>query len=78
MSGETGPPDLDARLLCYCTRLTIGQLRAACTEGRWPIPGMDRTGKLCTGCLGDLLHCLRQFGARGAAPGLEPPSPGDG
>lgn len=50
-------------LLCYCTNLTIGELRQACLAGRWPLPDKERTGKLCTGCLGDLLYCLRRFDA---------------
>lgn len=53
----------DGLLLCYCTGVTVGDLREACRAGRWPLPGKERTGKLCTGCLGDLLHCLRRFGA---------------
>ncbi len=56
----------DTELLCYCTDLTFGDLRAACADGRWPPPGKERTGKLCTGCQGDLLICLRVLGA--AAP----------
>lgn len=63
MNTRPGSEDLDALLLCYCTRLTIGELRAACEQGRWPLPGKEQTGKLCTGCLGDLIHCLRLFGA---------------
>jgi hypothetical protein len=59
------PASDDVALLCYCTSVTIGELRAACKEGRWPLPGKERTGKLCTGCLGDLLFCLRAFGQRG-------------
>ena len=55
-------PDESGLLLCYCTSLTIGELRAACAAGRWPLPGKEQTGKLCTGCMGDLLHCLRRFG----------------
>jgi len=46
---------VDSMLLCYCTNLTIGGLRAACLAGTWPLADMERTGKLCTGCLGDLL-----------------------
>src|SRR2546426_8313891 len=38
-------PD-DAILLCYCTNLTVGELRAACQEGRWPLADKERTGKL--------------------------------
>ena len=62
MSADPIPDQLDPLLLCYCTHLTIGELRVACRTGHWPLPGKERTGKLCTGCLGDLLHCLRQFG----------------
>ena len=57
------PVELDPLLLCYCTRLTFGELREACRTGRWPLPEKERTGKLCTGCFGDLLHCLREFQA---------------
>jgi hypothetical protein len=53
-------------LLCYCTNLTVGELREACLAGTWPLAEKERTGKLCTGCVGDLLYCLRRFGA--AAP----------
>jgi hypothetical protein len=49
-------------LLCYCTMLTVGELRGACRSGRWPLPGKEHTGKLCTACVGDLLYCLRRFG----------------
>ena len=59
-----GPaPGHDPLLLCYCTDLTIGQLREACRAGTWPLPGKERTGKLCTGCLGDFLLCLDRFSA---------------
>jgi len=54
---------LDSMLLCYCTHLTIGELREACRVGTWPPADKERTGKLCTGCVGDLLYCLRRFGA---------------
>lgn len=54
------PPD--ELLLCYCTMLTVGELRAACQSGRWPLRGKENTGKLCTACVGDLLYCLRRFG----------------
>jgi hypothetical protein len=52
----------DSFLLCYCTNLTLDELREACARGQWPPAGKERTGKLCTGCLGDLLYCLRRFG----------------
>jgi hypothetical protein len=63
MSADTIPTALDSALLCYCTDLTFGALRAACREGRWPIADKMQTGRLCTGCMGDLLHCLRLFSA---------------
>ena len=62
MSVDPIPDQLDPLLLCYCTNLTIGELRQACQSGTWPLPGKERTGKLCTGCLGDLLYCQRRFG----------------
>jgi hypothetical protein len=37
----------------------MGELREAGRGGRWPRPGKENTGKLCTGCLGDVLLCLR-------------------
>jgi hypothetical protein len=55
---------LDSLLLCYCTNVTIGELREACAAGRWPPAGKEHTGKLCTGCLGDLRYCLEHFGHR--------------
>lgn len=55
------PDSLDAVLLCYCTNLTVGELRRACQTGRWPLPDKERSGKLCTGCMGDLLYCLRRL-----------------
>jgi hypothetical protein len=54
-------PD-DDLLLCYCTMVTLGDLRAACRTGQWPLRGKENTGKLCTGCVGDLLYCLRRCG----------------
>ncbi len=68
MSVASAADELDRLLLCYCTGLTIGELRLACGQGRWPAPGKEQSGKLCTGCLGDLLHCLRRFGAPDQAP----------
>lgn len=62
MSAEGAPELADDLLLCYCTNLTIGELRQACRSRTWPPPGKERTGKLCTGCLGDLLYCQRRFG----------------
>ena len=49
----------DGLLLCYCTNLTLGELRRACRDGAWPLAGKEQTGKLCTGCVGDLLYCQR-------------------
>lgn len=69
MSGASD--ELDGVLLCYCTGLTFGELRRACGESRWPVPDKADSGKLCTGCLGDLLHCLRRFGAADQAPALD-------
>ena len=69
MSAASG--ELDGLLLCYCTGLTIGELRQACGQGRWPVPDKANSGKLCTGCLGDLLHCLRLFGAADKASVLD-------
>jgi hypothetical protein len=60
-------PALDGELLCYCTSLTFGELRAACARGAWPPAGKEETGKLCTGCQGDLLYCLRLLRARPTA-----------
>jgi hypothetical protein len=57
------PAGLDEVLLCYCTDVTFGELRAACRSGRWPLPGKEETGRLCTGCAGDLLYCMRWFAA---------------
>ena len=58
-----GSEPADELLLCYCTGLTVGELRRACREGRWPLADKEATGKLCTGCVGDLLYCLQRFGA---------------
>jgi hypothetical protein len=60
-------PALDAELLCYCTMLTFGELRASAAASAWPPAGKERTGTLCTGCRGDLLHCLRLLGVRPSA-----------
>jgi hypothetical protein len=56
------PAELDAELLCYCVKLTLGALRAACGAGAWPLPDKQNAGNLCTACRGDLLYCLRVFG----------------
>ena len=69
---SAGPPAaldtaLDREVLCYCTGLTFGDLRRACMRGGWPPAGKERTGKLCTGCQGDILHCLRLLGVRAPA-----------
>lgn len=71
MSVVTLPENLDDLLLCYCTGLTVGEVRRACEQGRPPTAGKERSGKLCTGCLGDLLHCLRLFGAPDKAQSLD-------
>jgi hypothetical protein len=47
--------------------LTFAELRAAAAAGVRPPAGKERTGKLCTGCEGDVLHCLRLLGARAPA-----------
>ena len=67
----TGDPPLaafDSLLLCYCTSLTVRELREACAAGRWPLPGKEQSGKLCSGCMGDLLYCLRALGVSGTRP----------
>ena len=53
---------LDLAGLRQVVRL-LEQLRQ---EGRWPLADKERTGKLCTGCVGDLLYCLKVFGVRAA------------
>jgi len=63
-ANERPPEPADDLLLCYCTNLTVGELRRACRDGTWPLADKERTGKLCTGCVGDLLYCLRRFGAQ--------------
>jgi hypothetical protein len=63
-AAESPPEPTDDLLLCYCTNLTVGELRRACRDGAWPLADKERTGKLCTGCVGDLLYCLRRFGAQ--------------
>jgi hypothetical protein len=64
----TAPVDLPAEtLVCYCTNLTLGELVAAARAGRWPPAGRERTGKLCTGCLGDVTWLLRACGAAAEA-----------
>ena len=71
-----GPDDrADSLLLCYCTGLTMGDLRESCRLQRWPPASKERTGKLCTGCMGDLLYCLRLFGMLGPESREEPPAP---
>jgi hypothetical protein len=59
----------DHVLLCYCTSLTMGGLREAGRTGTWPPFGKENTGKLCTGCLGDLQLCLRHLGIKVPADG---------
>ena len=56
------PERVDSIMLCYYTNLTVGELRAACLAGTWPLADKERTGKLCTGCVGDLLYCLAASG----------------
>lgn len=51
----------DSMLLCYCTMLTLGELRAAIDAGSWPPADKTQSGKLCTGCQGDLLFLLRRL-----------------
>lgn len=63
MTEPSIPAALDRELLCYCTFLTFGELRVACRTGRWPLPDKEEAGKLCTACMGDLLYCVRAFGA---------------
>lgn len=64
MTTGTGPEPQDVVVLCYCTMLTVGEFRRACAAGRWPLPGKENTGKLCTGCLGDVLYCQERFETR--------------
>jgi hypothetical protein len=61
VSDDPIPPALDSTLLCYCTNVTIAELREACRAGRWPIRGKELTGRLCTGCAGDLQYLLECF-----------------
>ena len=68
MTTGAGPEPQDAVILCYCTMLTVGEFRRACTAGSWPLPGKESTGKLCTGCLGDVLYCQERFETRPRAP----------
>ena len=63
MSADAAPELPDSLLLCYCTHLTMDELRQACRGRTWPPAGKEQTGKLCTGCLGDLLYCLGRLGA---------------
>ena len=70
-SPESG--ELDSVLLCDCTMVTVGDMREACCTRQWPLPGKERTGKLCTGCMGDLLYCLRRFGVDGTV-GIDTPA----
>ena len=61
MSDVTLPAALDDALLCYCTNVTFAELREACRAGCWPLPGKELTGRLCTGCAGDLRRLLQYF-----------------
>jgi hypothetical protein len=47
----------------------MGGLREAGRTGTWPPFGKENTGKLCTGCLGDLQLCLRHLGIKVPADG---------
>ncbi|PYN95634.1 MAG: hypothetical protein DMD91_24210 [Candidatus Rokuibacteriota bacterium] len=62
MTAPTLSAPHDTDLLCYCTLLTVGELRAACERGHWPLRDKIRSGKLCTGCVGDLFYLLKRFG----------------
>lgn len=53
----------DSLLVCYCTMLTLGELREGLGGGRWPPADKERTGKLCTGCQGDLMYLMRRLRA---------------
>ncbi len=68
MTTGAGPEPQDAVILCYCTMLTVGEFRRACAAGRWPLPGKENTGKLCTGCVGDVLYCQERFETPTRAP----------
>jgi hypothetical protein len=72
---SAGGPDAlpGSVLLCYCTGLTMADLREGCRVERWPPAGKERTGKLCTGCMGDLLYCLRVFEVPGRESRRGPP-----
>lgn len=59
MTDEPISSALDNELLCYCVALTFGELRATLRTGSWPPASWERAGKLCTGCMGDLLFCVR-------------------
>jgi hypothetical protein len=48
--------------------LTVGEFRRAWAAGRWPLPGKENTGNLCTGCLGDVLYCQERFKTPTRAP----------
>ena len=67
MAAEAREPIPDSLLICYCTNLTMGELRAACRAGHWPPPGKDGTGKRCTGCLGDVNFLLKAGGREAPA-----------
>jgi hypothetical protein len=64
MSTELISAPLDSELLCYCVALTFGELRAGLRTGSWPPAGRELAGKLCTGCMGDLLYCVRTLGGQ--------------
>jgi hypothetical protein len=52
----------------------MADLQESCRLERWPPASKERTGKLCTGCMGDLLYCLRLFGVQGPENRGESPS----
>lgn len=52
---------LENEIFCYCNNLTMGELMRALRESRWPPPGRENTGRLCTGCMPDLLCCMENL-----------------
>lgn len=70
MSADPIPASLDNELLCYCVGLTFGDLRVALRADPGAAADLGRAGKLCTGCMGDLLHCVRHLTGE---PGAEKP-----
>ena len=43
MTAPTLSAPHDTDLLCYCTLLTVGELRAACERGHWPLAWLSRS-----------------------------------